>query len=182
MVTLISIVRVVAVTSVRVTFLLFPPAFYRPPYSSFLHTFPSIFLHHFACPPSYNSFPYILPPSLAPTSIHSHDITSSHNKTWHDMIGMEGAIDCKSYQFLDARDRDGGRKSLLRGLAKVTIHTYTHTHALPLHTHTRTYTHTHTHTHDFKVLLCFIHRNNSNSFLLTFLTNFNISINIIITI
>ena len=33
--------------------------------------------------------------------------------------GMAGAMDCKSYQFLDARDRDGGRKSLLRGLAKV---------------------------------------------------------------
>ena len=32
---------------------------------------------------------------------------------------MAGSIDCKSYQFLDARDRDGGRKSLLRGLAKV---------------------------------------------------------------
>ena len=41
---------------------------------------------------------------------------------------MEGAIDCKSYQFLDARDRDGGRKSLLRGLAKVPhTHIYTHT-------------------------------------------------------
>ena len=48
----------------------------------------------------------------------SHFIISlSH--TYVDFIGMAGSIDCKSYQFLDARDRDGGRKSLLRGLAKV---------------------------------------------------------------
>ena len=60
---------------------------------------------------------------------------------------MEGAIDCKSYQFLDARDRDGGRKSLLRGLAKVP-HSLTHTH-IHTHTHIYIYTHTHTCTHKF---------------------------------
>ena len=47
------------------------------------------------------------------------DITHLLSSVATTYPGMAGSIDCKSYQFLDARDRDGGRKSLLRGLAKV---------------------------------------------------------------
>ena len=50
---------------------------------------------------------------------YASDITHLLSSVATTYPGMAGSIDCKSYQFLDARDRDGGRKSLLRGLAKV---------------------------------------------------------------
>ncbi len=35
-----------------------------------------------------------------------------------NLTGMDTAFDCSGYKFLDSRDKDGGRKNILKGLGK----------------------------------------------------------------